>query len=179
MLLGIDKILERVKKEQLLENLSERELKNPEGAGVDLRLGKVFRLKGKGFLGVDERDTPEIVPVAEYKDGESRSITLKPGEYVLTESIEVFNMPADLLAILKPRTTLHRSGIIVRMGAVDPGYCGTVHPGLYNAGGVPVSIELGARYINAMFLEVKGETRKYRGQWQGGRVATDGREKQV
>jgi deoxycytidine triphosphate deaminase len=65
------------------------------------------------------------------------------------------------------------------MSVVDPGYKGAVHPGLYNAGGVPVTIELGARYINAMFIEIKGESKSYRGQWQGGRVATGERETQI
>lgn len=56
MILGIDEIHKLVGEIKLLENLSERELTNPEGAGIDLRLGKVFRLEGKGFLGVEERD---------------------------------------------------------------------------------------------------------------------------
>ena len=34
MILGIKELLNLVKEEKLVENLSERELKNPEGAGV-------------------------------------------------------------------------------------------------------------------------------------------------
>lgn len=179
MILGIKEIHRRVQEEKLVENLSERELKNPEGAGLDLRLGKVFRLEGKGFLGVEERDTPKSVLVGEYKEGEGNVFILNPGEYVLTETIERFTMPLDVVGIIKPRTTLHRSGIIARMGAIDPGYSGPVHPALFNAGGVPLTFELGARYVNVMFLEVKGGVPGYRGQWQGGRVSTDGKEKQV
>jgi hypothetical protein len=34
MILGIKKLLKLVKEKKLVENLSERELKNPEGAGL-------------------------------------------------------------------------------------------------------------------------------------------------
>lgn len=179
MILGIDEILKLVKETNLLENLSERELNNPEGAGIDLRIGKLFKLDGRGFLGIEERETPKAVLVAEYNPDKKTSIVINPGEYYLTESVERFNMPLHLLAVIKPRTTLHRSGVITRVSIVDPGYSGTIHPAVYNAGPVPVEIELGARYINAMFYEVKGRTNPYRGQWQGGRIDTSGREKQV
>ncbi len=179
MILGVSELLRLVKEIKLVENLSERELKNPEGAGFDLRLGKLFRLKGKGFLGVTERETPEVELTAEYNPVERWSVTIQPGEYYLTETIERLNVPLDLLGIAKPRTTLHRSGIITRVSVADPGYSGTLHPAIYNAGGVPVEIELGARYINLMFFEIKGEAAAYRGQWQGGRATTDGRETQV
>lgn len=179
MILGIDEIHKLVDEIKLLENLSERELINPEGAGIDLRLGKILRLEGRGFLGIDERETPKGVLVAEFNPEKRSSIIIKPSEYFLTESVEKFNMPLNLLAIVKPRTTLHRSGIITRVSIVDPGYSGTIHPALFNAGSVPVEIELGARYINAMFFEVKGRANPYRGQWQGGRIDTGGKEKQV
>jgi len=179
MIIGIDEIHRRVNEEKLIEGLSERELKNPEGVGLDLRIGKAFRLEGSGFLGVEERDTPKPVLIVEYKEGEKTKLILNPGDYVLTESCEKFNMPQDLVGIVKPRTTLHRSGIIARMGVIDPGYSGTIHPGLYNAGTSTITIEMGARYVNVMFFYVQGETHSYRGQWQGGRVGTDGTEKQI
>jgi deoxycytidine triphosphate deaminase len=172
-------LLELVKEKKLVENLSERELTNPEGAGFDLRLGKVFKLKGDSYLGIDERKTPDVELVAEFDPKKVTSITILPGELYLTESYEKFNMPLDLVGILKPRTTLQRSGIIARMAIVDPGYSGTVHPLLFNAGPANVTIELGARYIFSMFMEIKGKGSQYRGQWQGGRVAATKKEKQV
>ena len=179
MILGVAELLRLVKEQNLVEGLSERELKNPEGAGFDLRLGKLFRLEGKGFLGVEERETPKGILVAEYNSNKLSSVVIKPGEYFLTETVEKFHMPLDLLAIIKPRTTLHRSGIITRVSIVDPGYSGPIHPAIYNAGPSEVEIELAARYINAMFFEVKGTGSQYRGQWQGGRIHTAGREQQI
>ena len=179
MILGISELLRLVKEQNLVAGLSERELTNPEGAGLDLRLGKLFRLEGKGFLGIEERETPKGVLVAEYDPAKRSSVVIKPGEYFLTETVEKFNMPLDLLAIVKPRTTLHRSGILTRVSVVDPGYSGPIHPAIYNAGPSEVQIEMGARYVNAMFFEVRGTGSPYRGQWQGGHIHTDGREQQV
>jgi deoxycytidine triphosphate deaminase len=179
MILGITELLRRVREENLVERLSARELENPEGAGFDLRLGRLFRLTSPGFLGVDERETPQVELLAEYDPEKRESFIIKPGEYFLTETIETFHMPLDLLGILKPRTTLHRSGILTRVSIVDPGYSGAVHPALYNAGPAPFEIELGARYVNVMFFEIKGAGNAYRGQWQGGRTTTEKRETQI
>ena len=49
MIIGVKKLLELVKEKKLVENLSERELKNPEGAGFDIRIGELYKVKGKGF----------------------------------------------------------------------------------------------------------------------------------
>ena len=46
MFLGVDKLLKLVREKKLVEDLCERELKNPEGCGFDLRLGKVWKIKG-------------------------------------------------------------------------------------------------------------------------------------
>jgi len=38
-----------------VENLSERELNNPEGAGFDIRVREIFKVKSDGFLGIETR----------------------------------------------------------------------------------------------------------------------------
>lgn len=179
MVLGPKKLLSLVKKIKLVENLSERELTNPEGAGFDLRLGEVYKIRGKAFLGVDERKTADIELVEEYKPNKKRSITIKPGDFYLTKTIENVNMPENLTASITPRSTTYRSGLFIRTGNVPPGYCGGLIFGLLNAGPVPVTIEMGARFVHIQFYEVKGAGNMYRGQWQGGRVSATKKEKQV
>ena len=179
MTLGPKELLKLVKKIKLVENLSERELTNPEGAGFDLRLGEIYKISGKAFLGVTERHTAEIEEVAKYVEGESNSITIKPGEFFLIKTIENVNMPENLTASITPRSTTYRSGLFVRTGNVPPGYCGGLNFGLKNEGPVPVTIELGARIVHIQFHEVMGGGNMYRGQWQGGRVTTTKKEKQV
>lgn len=179
MLLGPKRLLQLVKAKKLVEGLSQRELTNPEGAGFDLRLGEAYRIKGKAFLGITERHTPEIELLAKYEEGKKNSIAIKPGDFYLVKTIESVNMPQDLTASITPRSTTYRSGLFIRTGNVPPGYCGGLIFGLKNEGLVTVVIEMGARIAHIQFHEVKGGGSMYRGQWQGGRVTTKRREKQV
>jgi deoxycytidine triphosphate deaminase len=178
MILGPKKLLELVKEINLVENLDKREVENPEGAGFDLRLGEVYRIFGDAFLGVEERQTPKIELVAKHDPEKRQSITIKPGEYFLVTTIEKVNLPLDICATFIPRTTTFRSGLFLRTGIAQPGYCGKLTFGLKNEGPVAVTLELGCRFVFAVFHQVEGAT-SYRGQWQGGRVTTEKKEKQV
>jgi len=182
MVLGPKKLLQLVKTKKLVENLSERELTNPEGAGFDLRLGEVYKISGKAFLGITERHTAEIKLVAKFQASQKvkvNIITFKPGDFFLVKTVESVNMPENLTATITPRSTTYRSGLFIRTGNVPPGYCGGLTFGLKNEGSIPVTIEMGARFVHIQFSEVAGGGNMYRGQWQGGRVTAKKREKQV
>lgn len=179
MILGPKKLLELVKTKKLVEGLSERELTNPEGAGFDLRLGEVFEISGKAFLGETHRKTPDIKSVRVYNSKKPSSIKIRPGDFFLVKTIEKINLPVNLSAVIIPRTTTFRSGLFIRTGPVQPGYQGELIFGLKNEGPVTVEIEMGARFVHIIFHEIKGRGSKYRGQWQGGRVTTKRRERQV
>ncbi len=180
MILGIKKLHELVQKQKLVENLCERELNNPEGAGFDLRLDEVYEIEGAGFLGLKERETPKINLLAKNNpDSEENFYVFKPGEYYLIKTMERVNLPVSLSGIILPRTTLFRSGLGLFNGIVQPGYSGELTFGLSNLGKSNIKIEFGARVVHITFHEVLGEGNEYRGQWQGGRVGTEGAEKQV
>jgi deoxycytidine triphosphate deaminase len=179
MILGVKKLLELVKTKKLVENLSERELKNPEGAGFDLRIGGLYQLKSQGFLGINERKTPEIKLMTKYNKKEKKRIFLQPKTYYLMKTIEKLNLPENLLALFTPRSTLYRSGVYILGGQTAPGYKGELVVGIYNFGDKEFELEIGSRVLHIMFFEVKGKSNLYRGQWQGGRITTKKREKQI
>jgi len=201
MILGVKKLLELVKKKKLVENLSKRELKKPEGAGFDIRIGELYEVKGKGFLGVEERETPEIKLIAKVDELRSSppftdarvfdkkksktttlpppTVFLRPRTYYLMKTIEKLNLPENLLALFTPRSTLYRSGVYIFGGQTAPGYQGELTTGIYNFRNEKFELEMGARVIHIMFFEVKGKSNLYRGQWQGGRVTTKKKEKQL
>ena len=179
MIIGPKKLLELVKEIQLVEDLAERELTNPEGAGFDLRLGEVHEIFGDAFLGVEERQTPKVKTVVKHKKDKKQKITIKPNEFYLISTIEKVNLPQNITANFKPRTTTFRSGLFLRTGNVAPGYKGKLTFGLKNEGPVSVTLELGCRIAHVQFQWVEGGGSAYRGQWQGGRVTTKKREKQV
>lgn len=179
MVLGVDKLLELVKTKKLVEDLSERELKDPEGAGFDLRLGKVSKISGKGFLGIKERNSADSKLIAEYNPKKKQSITIKPGESYLVTTLEKVNIPQNITAKTWLRSTLYRSGIIMSAGNIAPGYQGELSFFFFNAGNAKMEIELGARIVHIIFWEVNGRSSTYRGQWQGGRVSANKKERQV
>lgn len=182
MILGIKKLHELVRDINLVENLCDREKNNPEGAGFDLRLGEVYELEGNGFLGVEERDTPKINLVAKNEEGQTlreNSFVFEPGKYYLVKTMEKVNLPVNISGIIFPRTTLFRSSLALFNGVVQPGYKGELTFGLCNLGKSNITISFGARVVHITFHEVLGEGNQYRGQWQGGRVATSGKEVQI
>lgn len=184
MIIGPKRLLELVEEIKLVENLSQRELTNPEGAGFDLRLGEIHQIVGgKAFLGITERETPKIKIIKDLVlDNGAKTIqtfTVQPAEYYLISTIEKLNLPANITVNFKPRTTTFRCGLVLRTGNVAPGYRGKLTFGLHNAGPLPVTLELGCRIVHAQFYWVDGGGSLYRGQWQGGRVTTNQREQQT
>lgn len=189
MILGIKKLHELVEEIKLVENLCDREMNNPEGAGFDLRLGEIYELEGPsagsghaGFLGVEERDTPKIKLIGAYdktKPEAENFFIFKPGKYYLIKTIEKVNLPTNLSGIIFPRTTMFRSGLGLFNGIVQPGYSGELTFGIANLGQSDIKISFGARVVHITFHEVLGQGNEYRGQWQGGRVATEGKETQI
>lgn len=179
MILGPKKLLELVKKQNLVVGLAERELTNPEGAGFDLRLGEVYKISGDAFLGEEERKTPDITLLKKYDPKKKNKITIKPGDFYLGVTMEEVNTPQNLTVNFKPRTTTFRSGLFLRTGNVAPGYSGKLTFAMKNEGPAAITIEMGARIVHAQWEEVDGGGNMYRGQWQGGRVSATKKEKQV
>jgi deoxycytidine triphosphate deaminase len=162
----------------LVENLSSRELENPEGTGFDLRVGEVFKIsEGEAFLGVTDRSTPDVKSICtinEYKD-----ITIRPGEFFLVKTVEKVNLPDNIAAIFRPRSTLQRCGVALFTATANPGYSGELTFGLCNLGKNDFRLEMGARIVHILFFETSDNVSAYRGQWQGGRVSSEGVERQV
>lgn len=182
MILGIKKLHELVGSNKLVEDLCDREMNNPEGAGFDLRMGEVYEISGDGFLGVEERETPESKSIAKYdpeKINDENFFVFEPGKYYLIKTIEKVNLPIDLSGVIFPRTTLFRSGLGLFNGVVQPGYCGELTFGICNLGKSNIKVSFGARVVHITFQEVLGEGNQYKGQWQGGRVSTGGKEVQI
>lgn len=186
--LGLNEVLKRVKKQKLVEKLGERELKNPEGVGVDLRLGVVYKIiEGGAFIeadgkaGLGKRKGVKTGIVASFKENSDQQefIIIKPGEFYLVQTIESLNTPDDLMPMVYPRSSLFRAGLVLLNTKTDPGYKGSLTMGLKNLGEYEVSLQLGARICNLVFHKIEGETVKYRGQHQGGRVTPQKEERQV
>lgn len=187
-ILGIDQVLQRVKKQKLIENLGHRELQNPEGVGVDLRLGAIYQIvEGGAFIeadgrsGLGKRKGVKTKLLAEFKKKarNQQEVVINPGDYYLVSTLEKINTPRDLMPVIFPRTSLFRAGILLLNSKTDPGYKGTLTMGLKNLSEFEVKLQMGARICNVVFFKIEGSTISYRGQHQGGRISPQEEEKQV
>ncbi|RLE46771.1 hypothetical protein DRJ25_03705 [Candidatus Woesearchaeota archaeon] len=172
MLLGFDKLKELVRNAKLLEDLPDSELEKKGGVSFDLRLGEVHEFTGEGFLGINERKTPDTRILGKFSEEETKKVVLEPGKYYVVKTIEKVNTPKYLAFKMIPRSTLFRSGLLLLGGLGDPGYCGEITMGLLNLNKFPFTIELGSRIANIVFHKVDGKTEEYEGKYQGGLIGT-------
>lgn len=179
MILGIDKIVELIRNQNLIEGLDEEDM-NFEGCGVDLRIGEIYEMEeGEGFLHIDTRDSPKYKLIEKFKRGKKAKVKMEPGKIYLGKTIEKINTPEDLFGWFIPRSTFYRCGIVVQGVRTDPGYKGNFVFMMSNISKKPFEIELGARVANMVFHHVDGKPNLYKGQWQGGRAFIEKEEKQV
>ena len=182
--IGLNMVMQRIEEGFLLENLGERDLTNPEGVGIDLRLGSVHKIiKGGAFIeaGLGKRKGVETKEIAKFIDGAKKQkfISIEPGQYYLVQTLESVNTPLDLMPIVYPRSSLFRAGLLLLNSKTDPGYCGPLTMGLVNLSPFPVKLQMGARICNIVFHKIEGQTVSYRGQHQGGRITPQKVEQQV
>ena len=90
--------------------------------GFDLTLREVAAFDEAGQLGIDEaqRRLAETTPIP--FNGNS-FLELAPGPYLITFN-EVVNLPLDIMALGRPRSSLLRSGVAVHTAVWDAGYSG-------------------------------------------------------
>lgn len=186
--LGLDEVIKRIEKEKLIDNLGKRDFSNPEGVGLDLRLGSVHKIiEGGAFI---ETDGPaglgkrkgvktEVLTSFEEQSEEQEEIIIEPGKYYLAQTVEILNTPNDLMPVVYTRSSLFRAGVLLLHSKTDPGYKGALTFGMVNLSPFEVKLQMGARICNIVFHKIKGKTVKYRGQHQGGRVTPEKEERQV
>ena len=148
MIISAERVLQLNEKYNLIENLCDRELENPEGVILDLRVGQVHKIISDSLLASDENSRERYSPKTELvgdveKDGNKR-LTIKPGEYRLVTTVEVVNSPAEkikydeffpegyLVPKISPRTSLQRGGVSLYYTGTNPGYKGQLIFGMKN-----------------------------------------------
>ena len=186
MVLGADRIVNMIKtgvevedegrlvRKPLIEPLGVDQVEGIEGTTVDLRLGAAYRPVGPARLLRETRVTPKIETLMDIESEPDGVLLIEPGDYLLVKTIETVNMPTDLFAYLRPRTTMIRSGLALETAFVSPNYQGYLTVGLKHQGLYPVELQMGFRILCIAFYPIDGEAVPYRGVWQGGRVSTDG-----
>jgi len=134
--------------------------------GMELTLQKIERFTSAGTVAFDniERVLPETEPM---DFGASGWIDLPAGSYLVTFN-EIVNIPKDVAALARARSTLLRCGASLETALWDPGYRGRSQSLLvvYNPHGL--RLKKNARLMQLVFLRLEKEAEKvYSGKYQG------------
>lgn len=142
--------------------------------GIDLTLDTVARFAGPGTLTWDNRDRclPDVADLPFAPDG---MITLGPGPY-LARLNETVNLPADVMAYARPRSSLLRAGVALHTAVWDAGYAGRGVALLVVYNPLGLRLERRARIVQLVFHRLGEATSSgYQGAYQGeGRRARPG-----
>jgi len=150
------------------------------GASVDLTLGdEVLREDNPGIIDLAKKQTPAMRPMEPRPDG---SYELRPGDFVLAHTREVFRMPADVAGHYMLKSSLARAGLQhLFAGFADPTWEGVLTLELVNQTRDQVLLLRPGMKIGQMVF-FKGSSsvpddHSYarRGQYQGDRTVTPSR----
>lgn len=134
--------------------------------GVELTLKLVERFVSAGDLSYDniERKLPTT---NEMKFDRSGWIALDQGAYLVTFN-EIVNIPIDVAALARPRSSLLRSGATLETALWDPGYRGRSQSLLVVHNPAGLRLKKNARLLQLVFMRLSGEAEKtYSGNYQG------------
>lgn len=134
--------------------------------GFDLTLAEIAAFAGPGVLTTDNagRRLAATTPLTFEADG---AIRLEPGPYLVTLN-ETVNLPRDVMALGKPRSSLLRSGVAIHNAVWDAGYRGRSQALLvvYHPDGFTLSRN--ARVLQLVFFELtRPVDQGYQGRYQG------------
>ena len=139
--------------------------------GFDLTLREVGRYEGAGVIACDNagRRLPEVRPLPFAEDGFQ---DLAPGPYQIVFN-EVVDLPNDVMALGRPRSSLARCGVAIHSAVWDAGYRGRSTSLLVVANPAGFRVERDARLLQLVFFglgEPVGEG--YQGAYQGENLAS-------
>ena len=134
--------------------------------GFDLTLSEIAAFTGPGVLTEDNagRRLATTTPLAFGADG---ALHLQPGPYLVTFN-ETVNLPPDVMALAKPRSSLLRSGVAIHNAVWDAGYRGRSQALLvvYHPDGFTLSRN--ARVLQLVFFALaRPVDQGYQGRYQG------------
>ena len=103
--IGINEVVRRIKDDGLISGLGGRDLSNPEGTGIDLRIGSAHKIteggayiEADGVAGLGRRHGVKTEELHKLKEGEAQDeFIISPGSYYLIQTAEIIKTPLDLM----------------------------------------------------------------------------------
>ncbi len=160
MLLSRFEIEKLISRSLLVENLIDKKVQLQQ-CGVDLTVGKIFSLKGRGSLDFtnEKRRLPDY---AEIKPKRGAWL-LKKGTYHAAMNEKII-LPNNIAGLLLPRSSALSCGIEVHTAVWDPGYVGRSF--MHLSVSRTVELHKNARVAQMIFFDVSGNA-EYNGTYKG------------
>ena len=129
--------------------------------GYDVRVGTLFKI----FTNVDPRGGggTAIVDPKAFDDGMFVTVdttvtgrdhvVIPPNSFALAETVEVIDVPRDVLAVCLGKSTYARCGIIVNVTPLEPEWRGRVTIEISNTTPLPARIYAGEGIAQMVFLK--------------------------
>jgi dCTP deaminase len=108
----------------------------------------------------------ESLQPASYDLRVARNTVLPRGACSLVSTLEWVELPIDLAATLRCRSSFGRKGVMIAAGYVDPGFRGQLTLCLINMGAEDIPLQQNNRVVQMIIHEVKGGNRLYEGRYQ-------------
>ncbi|QSZ67154.1 dCTP deaminase [Methanofollis aquaemaris] len=120
---------------------------------------------GAGRLVITPFNDASLQP-ASYDLRAGEEIVLAPGTVTLVPSMEHVEIPGDVAATLRCRSSYARRGLLLGGGFVDPGFRGQLTLCLVNMGAEEVVLPEGERVVQMILHEVGDGAACYNGRYQ-------------
>jgi dCTP deaminase len=108
----------------------------------------------------------ECLQPASYDLRVAHDTLLCRGVCSLVPTLEWVELPMDLAATLRCRSSFGRKGVMIAAGFVDPGFRGQLTLCLINMGTEDIPLYQNNRVVQMIIHEVKGGNRLYEGRYQ-------------
>jgi dUTP pyrophosphatase len=134
--------------------------------GIDLTMKEIALFASPGKIGT-ENESRILSDTAPLVFDDLNIVDLLPGCYLVTCN-EVVNLPNNIMALARPRSSLLRCGVSIHTAVWDAGYSGRSQSLLvvYNPQGF--KIRKNSRFLQLVFFCLNGEvTEGYKGIFQG------------
>lgn len=106
---------------------------------------------------------------ASYDLRVAEEVQLIRGQCTLVPTLEWIELPSDIAATLRGRSSYGRKGLLLGAGYVDPGFRGQLTICCTNMGSEDIRVPGNTRFVQMIFHEVIGGGEMYSGRYQDSR----------
>jgi len=164
MILSDQTILEKIDNHEIKISSPEKNWRSQiHASSMDLRLGNFFKIYRHTKFGILDpvkmKSDDNLVQEIEIKSG--KKFIIQPGEFVLGATMEIIELPDDLVARVEGRSSLGRLGIVIHStaGFVDAGFVGTITLEITNINRMPVALYPGMRVCQLAFEQMTSKAK--------------------